>query len=124
MWVEKEVLGGPEDKLRFQILVEDGNKILKGQMDVGKLAPEPMGGTVDDHITKYTSVYKNSITWLSSFATAPTDQPGKGPKAFMKPSWGKIANIGGEQISPIGMETTNVTSGEYDTILVGRKSGG
>ena len=124
MWVEKEVLGGPEDKLRFQILVEDGNKILKGQMDVGKLAPEPMGGTVDDHITKYTSVYKNSITWLSSFATAPTDQPGKGPKAFMKPSWGKIANIGGEQVSPIGMETTTVPAGEYDTILVGWKSGG
>ena len=124
MWVEKEVLGGPEDKLRFQILVEDGNKILKGQMDVGTLAPEPMGGTVSAHIMKYTSVYKNSITWLSSFATAPTDQPGKGPKAFMKPSWGKIANIGGEQVSPIGMETTTVPSGEYDTILVGWKSGG
>ena len=46
MWVEKEVLGGLEDKLRFQILVEDGNKVLKGQMDVGTLAPEPMGGTV------------------------------------------------------------------------------
>ena len=124
MWVEKEVLGGPEDKLRFQILVEDGNKVLKGQMDVGKLAPEPMGGTVSDNIMKYTSVYKNSITWLSSFATAPTDQPGKGPKAFMKPSWGKIANIGGEQVSPIGMETTTVPAGQFDTILVGWKSGG
>ena len=33
------------------------------------------------------------------------DQPGKGPKAFSKVSWGKIANIGGEQVSPIGMET-------------------
>ena len=124
MWVEKEVFGGPEDKLRFQILVEDGNKVLKGQMDVGTLAPEPMGGTVSANIMKYTSVYKNSITWLSSFATAPTDQPGKGPKAFMKPSWGKIANIGGEQVAPIGMEPTTVPAGGFDTILIGWKSGG
>ena len=124
MWVEKEVFGGPEDKLRFQILVEDGNKVLKGQMDVGTLAPEPMGGTVSSNIMKYTSVYKNSISWLSSFATAQTDQPGKGPKAFMKPSWGKIANIGGEQVAPIGTETITVPAGQFDTVLVGWKSGG
>ncbi len=124
MWVEKEILGGLEDKLRFQVLIEDGNKVLKGQMDVGTLAPEPMGGTVSSNIMKYTSVYKNSISWLSSFATAPTDQPGKGPKAFMKPSWGKIANIGGEQVAPIGTETITVPAGQFDTVLVGWKSGG
>ena len=119
MWLEKEVFDGPEDMLRFQVLVEDGNKILKGKMDVGKVAPEPMGGTVSDNIMRYASVYKNSISWLSSFSTADIDQPGKGPKAFSKVSWGKIANIGGEQVSPIGMETITVPAGEYDTILVG-----
>jgi hypothetical protein len=124
IWLEKEVTDGPEDTFRFQVLVEDGNKILKGQMEVGKLAPEPMGGTVSDNIMRYTSVYKNSISWLSSFATADSDQSGKGPKAFSKVSWGKIANIGGEQVSPIGMETITVPAGEYDTILVGWKSGG
>ena len=124
LWVEKEILTGPEDKFRFQILVEDGNKVLKGQMDVGKLAPEPLGGTVSSNIMKYTSVYKNSISWLSSFATADADQSGKGPKAFMKPSWGKIANIGGEQVAPIGEETITVQAGQFDTILVGWKSGG
>ena len=67
---------------------------------------------------------KNSISWLSSFATAEIDQPGKGPKAFSKVSWGKIANIGGEQVSPIGMETITVPAGEYPTILVGWKAGG
>ena len=124
IWLEKEVTSGLEDVFRFQVLVEDGNKILKGQMDVGKVAPEPMGGTVSDNIMKYTSVYKNSISWLSSFATAEIDQPGKGPKAFSKVSWGKIANIGGEQVSPIGMETITVPAGQYDTILVGWKAGG
>jgi len=124
MWLEKEVLDGPEDMIRFQVLVEDGNKILKGKMDVGKVAPEPIGGTVSDNILKYASVYKNSISWLSSFATAEIDQPGKGPKAFSKVSWGKIANIGGEQVSPIGMETITVPAGEYNTILIGWKAGG
>jgi hypothetical protein len=124
MWIEKEVTGGPEDVLRVQVLIEDGNKVLKGHMDVGKVTPEYIGGTVSDNILKYASVYKNSISWLSSFATAEIDQPGKGPKAFMKPSWGKIANIGGEQVAPIGMETTTVPAGQYDTILVGWKSGG
>ena len=124
MWIEKEVTSGPEDVLRVQVLVEDGNKILKGQMDVGKVTPEYIGGTVSDNILKYASVYKNSISWLSSFATAEIDQPGKGPKAFSKVSWGKIANIGGEQVSPIGMETITVPAGQYDTILVGWKSGG
>jgi len=124
MWLEKEVFDGPEDMLRFQVLVEDGNKVLKGKMDVGKVAPEPIGGTVSDNILKYTSVYKNSISWLSSFATAEIDQPGKGPKAFSKVSWGKIANIGGEQVSPIGMETITVPAGGYDTVVIGWKSGG
>jgi len=124
MWIEKEVTSGPEDVLRVQVLVEDGNKVLKGYMDVGKVTPEYIGGTVSDNILKYASVYKNSISWLSSFATAEIDQPGKGPKAFSKVSWGKIANIGGEQVSPIGMETIVVPAGEYDTVVIGWKSGG
>jgi len=124
MWIEKEVTSGPEDVIRVQVLVEDGNKILKGQMDIGKVTPEYIGGTVSDNILRYASVYKNSISWLSSFTTAEIDQPGKGPKAFSKVSWGKIANIGGEQVSPIGIETITVPAGEYDTVLVGWKAGG
>ena len=124
MWLEKEVFDGPEEKFRFQVLVEDGNKVLKGHMDVGKIAPEAIGGTVSDNVLQYVSVYKSSIIWLSSFATADIDQPGKGPKAFTLPSWGKIANIGGEQIGAIGMETITLPAGEYDTVVIGWKSGG
>ena len=42
----------------------------------------------------------------------------------MKPSWGKIANIGGEQVAPIGTEPTTVPAGQFDTVLIGWKSGG
>ena len=122
MWVEKNVVENNEEKLRIQVLVEDGNKVIKGYMDVGKLAPEPTGGS--DNISSYRSVYKSTITWLSAFATAPTDLPGKGPKEFGDPSWGKIANIGGEQVSPIGLQTIHTPSGEYETIVIGWKTGG
>ena len=122
MWVEKNVIENNEEKLRIQVLVEDGNKVIKGYMDVGKLAPEPTGGS--DNISSYRSVYKSTITWLSAFATAPTDLPGKGPKEFSDPSWGKIANIGGEQVSPIGLQTIHTPSGEHETIVIGWKTGG
>jgi hypothetical protein len=124
MWIEKEVFQGGEEKLRIQVVIEDGNKVLKGQMDVGTVVPEPIGGTVSENIISYSSVYKSSIAWLSSFATGDIDQPGKGPKAFTDVSWGKIGNIGGEQVSPIGEETMTVPAGEYDTVVVGWKSGG
>ena len=120
-WVEKEITV-PEDLWRFQVLIEDGNKVVKGYMNIGKVAPEPTGGS--DNIISYGAIYKSSISWLSGFVTAEIDQPGKGPKDFRLPSWGKIANIGGEQVAPIGLETINVRSGEYDTIVVGWKSGG
>ena len=111
-----------EKKLRVQVLVEDGNKVITGHMDIGKLAPEPTGGT--DNISSYRSVYKSTIVWLSAFATAETELEGKGPKAFSKPSWGKIANIGGEQVSPIGFQTITTPSGQYETIVIGWKTGG
>ena len=122
MWVEKNVVENNEEKIRIQVLVEDGNKVIKGYMDVGKLAPEPTGGS--DNISSYRSVYKSTISWLSAFATAPTDLAGKGPKEFSKPSWGKIANIGGEQVSPIGLQTIHTPSGEHETIVIGWKTGG
>jgi len=121
-WVEKETVVDGEKMWLFQVLVEDGNKVAKGYMNIGKVAPEPTGGS--DNIISYGAVYKSSISWLSGFVTAEINQPGKGPKDFRLPSWGKIANIGGEQVSPIGMETITVPAGEYDTILVGWKSGG
>ena len=124
IWIEKEVFEGGEELLRSQVVIVDGNKVLKGQMDLGTVVPEPLGGTVSENIIPYSSVYKSSIAWLSSFATADIDQPGKGPKAFTLPSWGKIGNIGGEQVSPIGEETIRVPAGEYDTVVVGWKSGG
>ena len=52
-------------------------------------------------------------------------QGGKGPKEFRaKPSWGKIGNIGGEQVIPTALETITVPAGTWETVLVSWKTGG
>ncbi|MDA0756144.1 MAG: peptidase [Crenarchaeota archaeon] len=123
MWVQEEVRVGVENKFRIQVLVYDGNKIVKGHMDVGQVAPEPTGGS--EEISSYRSVYKSSISWLSAFATKEIgDLTGKGPQDFRAASWGKIGNIGGQQILPSALETIKIKAGEFDTVLVTWKTGG
>jgi len=123
MWVQEEVRVGTEDKFRIQVLVYDGNKIIKGHMDVGKVAPEPTGQS--EEVVSYTTAYKSSVSWLSAFATKEIEGlTGKGPKEFRAASWGKIANIGGQQILPTAEETITVGAGEFDSILVTWKTGG
>ena len=123
MWVQEEVRVGTENKFRIQVLVYDGNKIVKGIMDVGQVAPEPTGGS--EEISSYRGAYKSSIAWLSAFATKEIgDLTGKGPKDFRAASWGKIANIGGQQILPTALETIRVSAGEFESVLVTWKTGG
>ena len=122
-WVEKQIRSGTEDKYLFQVLVEDGKKVIKGSMEVGQVAPEPTGGT--ENISPYRSAYKSSIAWLSAYATKEIgDLTGKGPKDFGAPSWGKIANIGGEQILPTALETVTTPADTFDTVLIQWKTGG
>jgi len=127
MWVQEEVRVGTEDKFRIQVLVYDGKKIVKGIMDVGQVAPEPTGGT--EEISSYRGAYKSSVAWLSAFATKEIEDDGvyltgKGPKEFRAASWGKIGNIGGQQILPTAQETIRVEAGEFDSVLLTWKTGG
>ena len=122
LWVEGDITVGTEQKWLVQTVIYDGNKIVKGSMELGKVAPEPSGGTGD--IGAYRSAFKTSIVWLSAFATADIGEQTEGPKAFSAPSWGKIANIGGEQIIPTALETVSVQAGTFDSILISWKTGG
>ena len=61
------------------------------------------------------------MVWLSAFANA------NEPKRFSMPSWGKIANIGGEQILPKEIVPGGLTTpaGHFDdVVLVGWRTGG
>lgn len=116
LWIEGTKTVGTEEKWLAQVVVYDGNKIVKGNMELGKIAPEPSGGSSE--LGVYRGAFKSSIVWLSAYATKNTE------KAFSAPSWGKIANIGGEQIIPTALEQVSVPAGKYDTVRIQWKTGG
>ena len=122
LWIEGTITVGTEEKWLAQVLVYDGNKIVKGNMELGMIAPEPSGGSSE--LGVYRGAFKSSIVWLSAYATKNIDVDDSGEKAFSAVSWGKIANIGGEQIIPTALEKVTVPAGTYDTVLIQWKTGG
>jgi len=116
LWIEGDISVGTETKWLVQTVVYDRIYVIPGTMELGKIAPEPTGGSAE--LSKYRGAFKTSIVWLSAFANA------NEPKAFSKPSWGKIANIGGQQIIPKEMQTITVPAGTFETALITWKTGG
>ena len=112
-WVEKKTDTGDWN---LQVLVIDGDKKIRGDMIVGRVAPEPLGGS--DTLSVYRAAYKSSLAWLSGFATRVD------PKDFSSPGWGKIGSIGGMAVGPLGStETVTVPAGTFETFLVGWHKG-
>ena len=122
MWVKGDIQVGSETKWLAEVAVFDGNKVVVGTMELGKIAPEPTGGSEDLGI--YRGAFKSSVAWLSAFATSDGSSGGKGPKEFAAKSWGKIGNIGGEQVVPMSIEDVTIKSGTWETVVVGWKTGG
>ncbi len=121
-WISGDVQTGIESKWLVEVVVYDGAKTVVGNMELGKIAPEPTGGSSD--IGAYRGAFKSSIVWLSAYATA-DGHGGKGSKKFSDVSWGKIGNIGGEQVVPMTIETVSVPAGTFeDTVQVGWRTGG
>jgi hypothetical protein len=121
IWIKGDIQVGSEDKWLAEVAVYDGNKLIKGEMELGKLAPEPTGGSPE--LGVYRGAFKSSVVWLSAFATG-YEEGGKTPKAFSDKSWGKIGNIGGEQVIPTAIEELTVPAGTFETILITWKTGG
>jgi hypothetical protein len=122
MWIKGDKQVGSETKWLAEVVVYDGNKRIVGEMELGKIAPEPTGGS--EELGLYRGAFKSSVVWLSAFATSDDSSGGKGPKEFRDVSWGKIGNIGGEQVIPMALETITVPAGTWDTVQVGWKTGG
>ncbi|TBR26075.1 MAG: peptidase [Candidatus Nitrosotenuis sp.] len=121
-WFKGDHKSGSETQWDVETVVHDGNKIFKGHMYLGKIAPEPTSS--DPSISEFSRAFKSSLVWLSAYATSSGESGGKGPKQFSAPSWGKIGNIGGEQIIPTSKETVAVPEGTFDTALITWKTGG
>jgi len=122
MWIKGDIQSGSETKWLAEVVVYDGAKRIVGTMEMGKVAPEPTGGS--ENLGVYRGAFKSSIAWLSAFATSDGSAGGKGPKEFKSVSWGKIGNIGGEQVIPKSLDTILIKSGTWDTVLVSWKTGG
>ena len=129
VWMKGEVQVGNETLWLAQTVVRDGNKLIIGDMRLGKVDAAPTDS--DENINSYRSAFKSSISWLSAFATMDS------PQKFNAVSWGKIANIGGEQIVPKEIITRGVTipGGSFaganfesrhfdDVVMIGWKTGG
>lgn len=67
IWVRGDVTKGSETLWDFETVVRDGSKIVKGEMQIGKIAPEPVGAS--ENLFYYSRAYRSSIVWLSAFAT-------------------------------------------------------
>ena len=122
MWIKGDKQVGTETKWLAEVVVYDGKKVIVGEMELGKIAPEPTGGS--EELGLYRGAFKSSVVWLSAFATSDGSSGGKGPKAFDLVSWGKIGNIGGEQVMPSGLETITISAGTFETVLISWKTGG
>ncbi|HUU49309.1 MAG TPA: peptidase [Nitrosopumilaceae archaeon] len=121
MWIKGETPHFSETLWDTEILVIDGNKIIKGSMGLGNKAPEPI--TFDDDIFDYAIAFKSSLAWLSAFATGNENDLIHGPKDFKSAAWGKIGAIGGAQLIPIRAEEIITPAGITDTVVVGWYSG-
>ena len=121
MWIEGERSVGTEQKWVAKTVVYDGLRVIKGEMELGQISAEPSGGTPE--IDQYRDAFKSSVVWLAAFTSSPAGSS-DGPKAFRDVSWGKIANIGGQQVKPLYTERVGVPAGEFDSVVIGWRAGG
>jgi len=120
-WIAGDITNVSEELWDTKVVVEDGNKIIKGSMGLGKVSPEPV--LFDDDLFDYAIAFKSSLSWLGAFATSNEGDLIHGPKEFRDPAWGKIGAIGGSQLIPIQKDTIITPAGIDDTVVVGWYSG-
>ncbi len=121
MWFKGDTKKETETVWDVDVVILDGNKIVKGNMGLGKIAPDPVD--YSENIFDYSRAFKSSISWLSAFATASENDRIFGPKDFKDPAWGKIGAIGGAQLIPKRTETVFLAGYTLDTVVVGWYSG-
>ena len=79
--------------------VVDQGRVYQGTLKLAdNMAPLTGGSDVPNEMKTYISGYTGSLDWLDSFTTKAA------PLSLTQQSWGKIASIGGGEISPRGTQ--------------------
>lgn len=115
-WIRGDVGEGIENRWLAETVVYDGSKTVVGEMELGKIAPEPIGGSPE--LRLYREAFKSSIVWLSAFAVQPY------PKEFRDNNWGWCGNLVCNALRPTAIETVTVPAGTWEeTVLLTWRAG-
>ena len=120
IWIKGDKQNVSETLWDAQILVVDGNKIIKGSWGLGKTAPIPI--VFDDDLSDYAIAFESSIAWLSSYATSSENDRINGPQQFRSASWGSLGPVGGgleSDLVPSRMESVILPHGIFDSVVLG-----
>ena len=78
VWIKGDKQVGSETRWLAEVVVSDGDKRIVGEMELGKIVPEPTGGS--EELGVYRGTFKSSVIWLlSAFATSGDSSGGKRP---------------------------------------------
>ena len=120
IWIKGDTQNVSETLWDAQVLVVDGNKIIKGSWGLGKIVPTPI--TFDDDLSDYAIAFKSSIAWLSSYATSNEKDRIHGPQEFKSASWGSLGPVGGgleSHLIPNRVESITLFDNTFDSIVLG-----
>ena len=120
IWINGDIQNISETLWNAQILVIDGDKIIKGSWGLGKTVPTPI--IFDDDLSDYAVAFKSSIAWLSSYATSNEKDRIHGPQEFKSTSWGSLGPVGGgleSHLIPSRVESITIPNEITDSIVLG-----
>lgn len=87
-------------------------QVFNGTLHLSDLDMTALGSSnVSSDFATYRGGYATSLDWLSAFVPKPG-------QSLTSPYWGKIAAIGGQQISPTGTAKVTTPAGTFDTTVV------
>ena len=114
IWIGGDIQVGSETKWLAKVVVYEGNKIIKGEMEFGKITAVPIGST--ENLRVYSTIFKNSISWLSAYTTS--DENIYGTTDFSKNSFQRICDPGCPQLTPMGLEVITTPAGTFDAEVI------
>ena len=118
IWIKGDTQVDSETRWLAKVVVYDGNEVIQGGVELGKIQAEPIGDSKE--LGVYLNIFKSSISWLTDFEF---DYENADKKKIVKSSHVKNMNIG-TSYPPLKVETVTVPAGTWESIVVSWKQNG